>query len=196
MSKHGQTQKHHWTPEFYLKQWATSEKGELTVYERDKYQGVVKPFKRHPKNVGFRRGLYALEHLEEKDRNIVEQELFTKNVDTPAAPILRQLIAGIDENEFTENEKIKWTSFLIALYVRRPKFVDDLKADGEKIFAEAIAAEPEEYEKILPGVDILDFIEKNTKGGVKGMAHEIGLKSTLPNLIGTSQWRDEIIKMD
>ena len=137
-------QKHHYIPEFYLKQWAGAD-GRLCEYSRQHKE--VKPHRRHPSETGFERGLYTLTTYPEPTADIVERKLM-KSTDDYASRALRLLL---DDNtkELDAKTRSGWARFIISLMRRSPEAVKDLSEKIRTTFLEvtlslALPGDPDE----------------------------------------------------
>ena len=62
--------KHHFTPAFYLRQWAGDD-GQLCEFSKP-YGNVVKPKRTHPESTGYVERLYSVEGLPDAVAHVVE----------------------------------------------------------------------------------------------------------------------------
>src|SRR5215207_9747206 len=108
--------RHHYIPEFYLKQWANS-KGQLTQFSKP-YRDTVVPKRVYPRQTGFVDRLYSLQGVPEEQADVYER-LFFRPVDSLASDVLRKLKDGI--TSFTGAEKSAWSRFLVSLATRHPE---------------------------------------------------------------------------
>jgi Protein of unknown function (DUF4238) len=112
--------RHHYSPQFYLRQWAGSD-GRLFRYHRPHHRVVVS--KRSPEHTGFEDYLYTVEGGD--DPQILEKGFFS-NVDNYAAPILEALtqlgpgLVILRNGHFTNDQKSDWARFINSLHVRGP----------------------------------------------------------------------------
>jgi hypothetical protein len=113
--------RHHFLPEFYLKQWA-EEDGRLVEYKKP-YGNTVKPRRTHPKGTGFIFRLYAVEGLSDDVAHEMETE-FLSPVDSRAAQALTAMLA---DKEFSAAQRLAWASFVATLLSRMPEDVDLVK---------------------------------------------------------------------
>ncbi|UWU75922.1 DUF4238 domain-containing protein [Bradyrhizobium huanghuaihaiense] len=126
-------QKHHYLPEFYLKQWAGPD-GRLCEYARpyDKVKAQMK----HPGGTGYVRGLYTLKGVPPELEDAFENQ-FLSIADGTAAVALRIML---DDRKIPPmREKWAWVRFILTLIHRNPEGVErnfaKLKAcfDGERV---------------------------------------------------------------
>ena len=82
---------HHFVPAFYLQHWAKQD-GKLIEYSRPYRNKIVaKPV--GPKATGFRRDLYAFQHLPAELAQYLEDK-FLKRADDKASVALAKLLSG------------------------------------------------------------------------------------------------------
>lgn len=163
--------RHHYLPEFYLKQWSATD-SMIVRFHRPRDRVVVS---RHSaKGTGYEFGLYSLEG--ESDPDVLEQEFF-KPVDNAAAPILVRLIndgpAGFDGLDRT-----RWARFVMSLQLRGPHSISELReglyrtlrevivrTHGLGAFEAALVQEPEQianfHKACLP-----EFIDNAVNGSL------------------------------
>jgi hypothetical protein len=122
MAKDSKGQKHHFIPVFYLKQWMGPKK---TVCEFSRPYDRVKTRSPHPDGTGYVRGLYAIDDLDPKVVNAIE-DMFLKPSDGMAAEALQCLLREVP---FTHPTRMRhaWTRFLLSLLIRYPEAVVQMK---------------------------------------------------------------------
>ena len=122
MAKEIKGQKHHYIPVFYLKQWMGSRK---TVCEFSRPYDRVKTRSPHPDGTGYVRGLYAIDDLDPKVVNAIE-DMFLKPSDGMAAEALQCLLREVP---FTHPIRMRhaWTRFLLSLLIRYPEAIAQMK---------------------------------------------------------------------
>jgi hypothetical protein len=109
--------KHHYIPEFYLKQWAGPD-GRLCEYTIRSH-GVV-PRMTHPGGTGYVRGLYTVKGAPENLKDVFETNLMSI-ADGQASVSLRHMI---DVREVPSGiDKLPWTRFIMSLWYRTPEGV-------------------------------------------------------------------------
>jgi hypothetical protein len=110
-------QKHHYIPEFYLKQWAGPD-GRLCEYARpyDKVKAQMK----HPGGTGYVRGLYTLKGVPPELEDAFENQ-FLSIADGTAAVALRIMLDGRKIPPM--REKWAWVRFILTLIHRNPEGV-------------------------------------------------------------------------
>ena len=113
--------RHHFLPEFYLKQWAGRD-GRLVEYQKP-YGNTVKPQRKHPKATGFIFRLYAVDGLPDDVAHEIESA-FLSPVDSRAAQALSAMQA---DKEFSTAQRLAWASFVATLLSRMPEDIDLVK---------------------------------------------------------------------
>jgi hypothetical protein len=120
--------KHHYSPQFYLRQWAGAD-GRLFRYHRPNDQTVVS--RRSPEYLGFEDYLYTVQG--EDDPQILEKGFFS-NVDNYAAPILETLsrlgpgLVILGRNDLRNDSRSDWTRFINSLQLRGPHSLTEIDA--------------------------------------------------------------------
>lgn len=109
--------RHHYIPEFYLKQWGTGKGHRLVEYSKP-WGDTVKPKRVYPKETGFEDRPNELAGVPEPDRQRLETHFYSP-VDSAAASVLHALKAG--RRAFNARERIAWTRFMTSLIVRNPE---------------------------------------------------------------------------
>lgn len=110
-------QKHHYIPEFYLKQWAGPD-GRLCEYSQP--YDTVKAKMVHPGGTGYSRGLYTIKDAPPHLADVFENQ-FMSIADGLAAQSLRMMV---NEHIVPAGEqKNAWTRFMLSLLYRTPEGV-------------------------------------------------------------------------
>jgi hypothetical protein len=162
--------RHHYIPEFYLKQWAGQD-GRLVEYSKP-WGDTVKPKRVYPRQTGFEDRLNELAGLPEPERQRLETHLYSP-VDSAAASVLHALKAG--RREFSERERIAWTRFLTSLIVRNPENIGAATVRVCENFAKVNPAmerrylalrapdDPETFSEFSSKVDLTDELSRAAK---------------------------------
>ena len=116
-------QKHHFIPEFYLKQWGNpGDNGCLVEFCR-RYKDVeARPT--FAGGTGYVRGLYSFNDLDIEVRNLIENE-FLKQADDKAALALQHLV--VHNVDLKIDLKNAWSRFIMTLLFRNPEAIERLK---------------------------------------------------------------------
>ncbi|QRE76991.1 DUF4238 domain-containing protein [Methylobacterium aquaticum] len=131
------SQKHHYMPVFYLKQWLNKD-GQICEYKR-LANGAVKPRRTHPSGTGYVRGLYDFVGLEDPELREAFEREFLKPVDTRAAELLQDINAGRRAMNNPE-KRSAWTRFLLSLLMRMP---EDIKLHKERYIQNWLKPNPD-----------------------------------------------------
>lgn len=118
-----QGQRHHYIPEFYLKQWGNPNRdGQLYEYCR-RYKGV-KTRRTHPGGTGYVRGLYTFDELNDEARNFLEDEFFLR-ADHKASVALQRLL----KHDLNLGDELMsaWSRFIMTLLFRNPEAIQRLR---------------------------------------------------------------------
>jgi hypothetical protein len=164
--------RHHYIPEFYLKQWAVNEgKGCLVEYSKP-WGDTVKPKRVTPRQTGFEDRLNELAGLPDPERECLETH-FYKPVDSAAASVLHALKNG--RREISERERVAWARFLTSLYVRNPENIlaatvrvteNAYKFNPEmerRYRARRAPDDPETFSEYMRNVDLADEFSRAAK---------------------------------
>jgi hypothetical protein len=120
--------KHHYSPQFYLRQWAGAD-GRLFRYHRPNDQTVVS--KHSPEYTGFEDYLYTVRGRD--DPQIIEKGFFS-NVDNYAAQILEAMsrlgpgVVILGHGDFGNDQRSDWTRFINSLQLRGPHSLTEIDA--------------------------------------------------------------------
>jgi hypothetical protein len=114
-------QKHHYIPEFYLKQWAGAD-GRLVEFCRRQRKGKNIVVARHtyPGGTGYQRGLYSIKGVPDDVKDVLENK-FLSVADGQAATSLVEMVRGKDAP--TGGHKAAWIRFVLSLMHRNPEGV-------------------------------------------------------------------------
>jgi hypothetical protein len=151
--------KHHYVPEFYLKQWADPD-GRVPHYRWLNGRAVFG--RRAPEYIGFEHDLYAREHVPPEERHKVETDFFAV-LDSKAAIIHGRLMRQ-ERFTFTAEERQDWAVFLAAANARTPDMVEFIKKSCDATLREKLNENPEEVERVLgykPPFTLAEWAEKN-----------------------------------
>jgi Protein of unknown function (DUF4238) len=121
--------KHHYIPQFYLRNWAGSD-GRVVCYKRIQ-TGAILEERVTPRSTGYERDLYTLEHLPEDLRQAIEKTV-TADVDNRAAVALQKMVAAKGAGTLTAEDRLAWAQFIVSLPIRNPEAVADIKGTSTK----------------------------------------------------------------
>lgn len=153
--------KHHYVPQFFLRQWADAD-GRLVRYYRP-YKEVVAT-RTAPRSTAYEEGLYSVEGAAPGQQNAIEKDFMAPKVDDPAALAMQVLIER-DPVKLTDELRLAWTRFVMSLHVRNPERVEQIKQMAAKDLRQSLRADPEDYEKLRKPTDpptLLGWAELNT----------------------------------
>jgi hypothetical protein len=181
--------RHHYIPEFYLKQWA-GKKGQLVEYSKP-WGDVVKPKRVYPRQTGFEDRLNELNGLPNNTRQHFEKYFYSP-VDSAAASVLNALTAG--RREFALGDRLAWARFMISLVVRNPENIkaatarlsENIRNDAAERGYQAARrpADPNTLKEYIEQADLTDEFSRSAKQVVASIV-ENGL---VVNHISHMQW--------
>lgn len=119
---------HHFVPAFYLRQWCDSS-GKLIEYTIKHRNLIAKPV--GPDATGFEFDLYAFPELPPDQSQFIEQKFFDY-ADRTASDALQLHLTG--RNGWTRELTSAWSRFVIALYLRHPDAMPELRAAAKNIW--------------------------------------------------------------
>jgi hypothetical protein len=120
---------HHFIPAFYLKQWA-GPNGKLIEYTRKGSKLIPKPV--GPHSTGYERDLYAFPELPPDAAQFMEQAFFAY-ADQKASDALDNHI-GVASHPWSSELVSAWSRFIIALHLRHPDAMPELRAAASSIW--------------------------------------------------------------
>jgi hypothetical protein len=136
--------RHHYAPEFYLRQWTTRPDGLLYRYLREP-SGIVSEKRVAPRRTGYEKNLYATPPTapwENWSPDIIESQVMQR-VDNDAAKVLAKLVALATPGEpvpatvGTDDAKA-WARFLSSLIERQPDELAERDAFAEQLAVESV----------------------------------------------------------
>jgi hypothetical protein len=120
---------HHFIPAFYLKQWAGPD-GKLIEYTRKGGKLIAKPV--GPRSTGYERDLYAFPELPPEAAQFMEQVFFAY-ADQKASDSLDNHL-GLASWPWTGELVSAWSRFVIAIHLRHPDAMPELRAAAARIW--------------------------------------------------------------
>ncbi len=116
--------KHHYLPEFYLKQWAGEDR-KLCQYSKVHGNRI---FTRRvfPSETGFLNRLYSVDGASEDLEHRVEEDFYSP-ADSKAAQSMSLLLSGTQKIDLNISQVSSWSRFLLSLMLRMPEDVAMLK---------------------------------------------------------------------
>jgi Protein of unknown function (DUF4238) len=165
--------RHHYIPEFYLKQWAGKD-GRLVEYSKP-WADTVKPKRVYPRQTGFEDRLNELAGVPEPARQHLETHFYAP-VDSAAASVLNALKTG--RRASNARERLAWARFMTSLMVRNPEniraaitrlneSIDRFDRATELRYQAARGPEdPETYSDFIQQTDLRDELSRAAKEAV------------------------------
>lgn len=156
-----ESKRHHYVPQFYLRQW-NADCGQVLVV-RKIGNGVVR--KRHAaKYTGFDTFLYSYhEDFDAKDRSEMETKFF-KPLDDAGARIMSDMIA---RRQLEKKDRILWAQFIALMIARTPNSVARIRSSGREFLVCEMESIQSEYSALksssAPDTPI-DWLEVNNPG--------------------------------
>lgn len=146
---------HHFTPAFYLQQWAGAS-GKLVEYTIRHHKLVGKRV--GPRSTGYEYDLYAFPEFPPELAQWIEQRFFAY-ADRTAAIALTNHLRGAGLSAWTPERISAWSRFVIALHLRHPDAMAELRAAAKSLWEECSASSQEAYEQIKEPEDPATFDE-------------------------------------
>ncbi len=164
--------RHHYLPQFYLRQWTTEPDGKVWCYKRER-SGRVTEKRVAPKATAFEDRLYSVEtavsYLPERFPDSVETR-FLSPLDNLAAPILQRLVTG-DALPLAEDERTVWALFLNSLIERDPRLLRSREQQTPAIADELVES------FVARGLD--EESRERRREIIRGMDHRVMARNTL-----------------
>ena len=186
--------KHHYIPEFFLKQWTSKTRCDDTeslVAFRIDLKHVPSSYLA-PAATAREQDLYALSTpVTGLDPQIVETQLFQKIDDSAALALDTMLSEGL--RGLTHQQRCSWVWFIMSLRTRTPEAVSLLDSQGLEHLHRALTERPEEYKAIAEPSDP-QTLKEWTEVHLPGLMENFG-KLSLDKVIGNSRVGDKILNM-
>jgi hypothetical protein len=146
---------HHFIPAFFLKQW-TGPDGKLVEYTIKHHKLIPKPV--GPDATGYEYDLYAFPELPPDQAQFIEQTFFDY-ADRIASNALQLHLTNADFSAWSVELKSAWSRFLVALHLRHPDALPELKAAAQSVWEGSGEASQRQYELIKKPEDPPTFDE-------------------------------------
>ncbi len=146
--------KDHYTPVFYLKQWAR-DRGELCEFTKSGEQIEARMV--GPAGTGHVNGLNTVEGLPPAEARYLE-DVFFQIADDGAARVLRRFLKPPPWN-LTPKQRSAWSRFIMALMVRNPESLEKYKKVAAAIFQESLPTIEAAYAKDRKSTDPPTYAE-------------------------------------
>lgn len=134
---------HHFIPQFYLKRWARSDDGQLSVMRRVHGRKIA-PSDKYPAGTGYSTDIYRTEGVPEENAQHLEVR-FMSPLDNAANRALERILA-MDESEWNGGDQKAWAVFLLSLMFRNPETVTELREVISEMWGAGISALEADYE--------------------------------------------------
>jgi len=135
-----ESKRHHYVPQFYLKQWTSGADNQLWRYVRVQ-SGTLHEKRVPPRATGYENELYsAVDPVMGRDlqrADSIETDFF-KQLDTDASRVHQKLLQSNDE--LTHDERRAWALFLSSLLQRDPVSVAERRGNAAKVADELLAS--------------------------------------------------------
>ncbi len=143
--------KHHFLPEFYLRQWA-GEHGQLTRFT-PVHAGKIAVRRAHPAQAGFKNDLYRLpgDHADDMAAQLLEWGFF-RHVDNEAARALAILVSEAPW-EWATDTRSGWSRFLLSLLHRTPRHWERILDELARLDAETLPEVQARYAELRGPTD-------------------------------------------
>ncbi len=145
---------HHFIPSFYLKQWCDPT-GKLIEYTIKRGKLIPKPVS--PGATGYQFDLYAFPELPPDQSQFIEQRFFDY-ADRTASDALKRHLTGTAA-EWSPELISAWSRFVIALHLRHPDAMPEIRATAQAIWEGSGKASQRQYELIKQPGDPETFDE-------------------------------------
>jgi hypothetical protein len=155
-------QKHHYIPEFYLKQWAAEPDGRLCEFCQ-RYKGIVKWRMTYPGGTGYVENLYTLAGFPAETAQLIENKFF-RATDQSANDALNILLNG-DISDIPADVRSGWSRFVLSLIHRNPEKIAWIKTEVRRGLNARLQEVKENYEKFRRPEDPHTFEDYVARGG-------------------------------
>lgn len=117
--------RHHYIPQFYLKQWIKPENQNRRIQCYKLQAGKVISRKIAPKSTAFEHDLYSRKNVSGENIQAIEEKFFSP-LDNEASKIHQQILnKGIQS--ITREQKLYFSVFIYYLFIRNPKHVKNIE---------------------------------------------------------------------
>ena len=140
MSAPNPPNKHHYLPEFYLKNWCLED--DKVCQFSQPFQGITRERRVYPAETGFQKRLYSLREFPEEVAHQVESQFFSL-VDSEAAVALKVMTSG--SLSLTPRQRSAWTRFLMSLLLRMPEDIENFRLEAARRFIETSNEDENRY---------------------------------------------------
>ncbi|QEL65838.1 hypothetical protein OTERR_23620 [Oryzomicrobium terrae] len=127
-------QRHHYVPQFYLREWYIPGKSAFWLYCRDN-AGRLLFGKKSARSVGYQNGLYSRipEFFENQNQstNSIEENFFSP-LDSKASKVIKKLIQSGPQS-LSKEDRLVWSIFINSLLERSPSRIESIKNSANKL---------------------------------------------------------------
>jgi hypothetical protein len=181
--------RHHYIPEFYLKQW-TNGNGKLTQFSKP-YLDTVVAKRVYPKQTGFEYRLNDLDGLPEAGRHQLETHFYSP-VDSAAALVLHALKLG--QRDFSQKERIAWARFITSIILRNPENIkaaiaklqgavlDVAPAEEKRYRQRRKLGDPLTFRELIASLDLSADLTRSAKKAIASVANDSLIVNALVNM--------------
>lgn len=138
-------QRHHYVPQFYLREWYAPGKSAFWLYCRDN-DGRLLFGHKSARSVGYQNGLYSkipeIFGIGNSNLNEIEEKFFSP-LDSAASRVNRKLIKS-GPRDISSEDRLAWSLFVNSLLERSPTRINEIK-EGAKIITEECTHELNEH---------------------------------------------------
>jgi hypothetical protein len=163
---HPKRQRHHYIPEFYLKQWAGPDRRVCELCER--YKGIVKPRRTHPAGTGYVENLYTLAGFPPETAQLIENKFF-RVTDQFASDALNILLHSVI-SDMSVDMRSGWSRFVLSLIHRNPEKIAWIKNEVQRGLDVRLQEVRDNYERFRRPSDPETFEEYITLNGANSQA--------------------------
>lgn len=133
-------QRHHYVPQFYLREWYVPGKSEFWLYCRDD-AGRLLFGRKSARSIGYQGGLYSVMPevlgVQSAISNEIEEKFFSP-LDSAASRIHRRLLK-CGPGGLADQDRLLWGMFVNSLLERTPERIDQVKRNAQKIAQKSVA---------------------------------------------------------
>jgi hypothetical protein len=124
MERQKESDKHHYIPKFYLKQWVNPADPTRKLCEFSRPYKVVTPRRTDRDGTGYQPGLYTFPNLPPHAKDFIEKTLL-QMADDKADKVLQRIMVG--DMNFDQDTRSEWSRFLVSLIFRNPEGITRLR---------------------------------------------------------------------
>lgn len=149
-------QRHHYVPQFYLREWYVPGKSEFWLYYRND-AGRILSSRKSARSVGYHRGLYSTVPeflgIQHSASNEIEEKFFSP-LDSAASQVHHKLLTS-GPASLSAEDRLVWSLFVNSLLERSPTRINEVQEDARGVIAKTVAELKERF-----GIEQFHFWEK------------------------------------